>query len=150
MQGYWRRPDETAAAMKGGWYHTGDSGHVDAEGYVYLVDRVKDMIVTGGENVYSIEVENALSAHPGVEQVAVIGIPDDKWGEKVHAVVVLRAGASVTEAELMDHTRSLIANYKVPKSIEFRRDPLPLSGAMKPLKRELRRPYWEGKGVSVG
>jgi len=150
MQSYWRRPEETAAAMKGGWYHTGDEGHVDAEGYVYLVDRVKDMIVTGGENVYSIEVENALSTHPAVEQVAVIGIPDKKWGERVHAVVVLRSGASVTEAELTDHARSLIANYKVPKSIEFRRDPLPLSGAMKPLKRELRRPYWEGKGVSVG
>jgi long-chain acyl-CoA synthetase len=150
MQSYWRRPEETAAAMRGGWYHTGDAGHVDAEGYVYLVDRVKDMIVTGGENVYSVEVENALSTHPAVEGVAVIGIPDDKWGEKVHAVVVLRPGAGATEAELIDHARALIAGYKVPKSIEFRRDPLPLSGALKPLKRELRRPYWEGKGVSVG
>jgi long-chain acyl-CoA synthetase len=150
MQCYWQRPEETAAAMRGGWYHTGDEGHLDADGYVYLVDRVKDMIVTGGENVYSVEVENALSTHPAVEQVAVIGIPDDKWGEKVHAVVVLRPGAGATERELIDHARSLIAGYKVPKSIEFRRDPLPLSGALKPLKRELRRPYWEGKGISVG
>jgi long-chain acyl-CoA synthetase len=150
MQRYWRRPEETAAAMKGGWYHTGDEGHVDADGYVYLVDRVKDMIVTGGENVYSIEVENAIASHPAVEQVAVIGLPDDTWGERVHAIVVLRPGAGATEAELIDHARSLIANYKVPKSIEFRRDPLPLSGALKPLKRELRRPYLEKKGASVG
>jgi len=141
MQRYWNRPEETASAFRDGWYRTGDEGHTDAEGYVYLVDRVKDMIVTGGENVYSIEVENAISTHPAVEQVAVIGIPHPTWGEQVHAIVVLRAGARATAAELRDHARLTIANYKVPKSIEFRTDPIPLSGAMKPLKRELRQPY---------
>jgi long-chain acyl-CoA synthetase len=143
MQSYWHRPDETAEAFRGGWYHTGDEGHLDADGYVYLVDRVKDMIVTGGENVYSIEVENALSSHPAVDQVAVIGIPHPTWGEEVHAIVVLRAGAAATLEELQAHARKSIAGYKIPKSVTFRTEPIPLSGAMKPLKRELRRPYWE-------
>jgi acyl-CoA synthetase (AMP-forming)/AMP-acid ligase II len=143
MQRYWNRPDETTEAFRDGWYHTGDEGHVDADGYVYLVDRVKDMIVTGGENVYSIEVENALSSHPAVEQVAVIGIPHPTWGEQVHAIVVLRAGCDATVEELQDHARKTIAGYKVPKSVTFRTEPIPLSGALKPLKRELRRPYWE-------
>jgi acyl-CoA synthetase (AMP-forming)/AMP-acid ligase II len=141
MQRYWQREGETADAFRGGWYHTGDEGHVDADGYVYLVDRVKDMIVTGGENVYSIEVENAISTHPAVEQVAVIGIPHPTWGEQVHAIVVLRPGFAVTEKDLLDHARMTIANYKVPKSIDFRTEPLPLSGALKPLKRELRLAY---------
>jgi long-chain acyl-CoA synthetase len=110
---------------------------------VHLVDRVKDMIVTGGENVYSIEVENAISSHPAVGQVAVIGIPHPTWGEQVHAIVVLRSGLDATAAELQDHARRSIASYKVPKSVEFRTQPIPLSGALKPLKRELRRPYWE-------
>jgi long-chain acyl-CoA synthetase len=143
MQEYWHRPDETAEAFRGGWYHTGDEGHFDADGYLYLVDRVKDMIVTGGENVYSIEVENALSSHPAVEQVAVIGIPHPTWGEQVHAIVVLRPGEEATLEELQDHARKSIAGYKVPKSVDFRTEPIPLSGALKPLKRELRRPYWE-------
>jgi long-chain acyl-CoA synthetase len=144
MRGYWNDPGQTADAYRGGWYHTGDEGRLDVEGYLYLVDRVKDMIVSGGENVYSIEVENALSSHPAVDQVAVIGIPDDKWGEAVHAIVVLRAGMSVTLEGLRDWARERIAGYKVPKSIEFRTDPLPLSGALKPLKRLLRAPYWVG------
>jgi acyl-CoA synthetase (AMP-forming)/AMP-acid ligase II len=143
MQRYWNRPEETEEAFRGGWYHTGDEGHLDADGYVYLVDRVKDMIVTGGENVYSIEVENAISSHPAVAQVAVIGIPHPTWGEQVHAIVVLRDGMDATASELQDHARLSIANYKVPKSVEFRTEPIPLSGALKPLKRELRRPYWE-------
>ena len=143
MQRYWNRPEETDQAFRGGWYHTGDEGHLDADGYVYLVDRVKDMIVTGGENVYSIEVENAISSHPAVAQVAVIGIPHPTWGEQVHAIVVLRDGMNATASELQDHARLTIANYKVPKSVELRTDPIPLSGALKPLKRELRRPYWE-------
>jgi acyl-CoA synthetase (AMP-forming)/AMP-acid ligase II len=142
MREYWRRPDETGAAFRDGWYHTGDAGHLDADGYLYLVDRVKDMIVTGGENVYSIEVENAMSSHPAVEQVVVIGIPHPVWGEQVHAVVVLRPGMTATVEELQEHARISIAGYKVPKSIEFRSEPLPLSGALKPLKRELRRAYW--------
>jgi acyl-CoA synthetase (AMP-forming)/AMP-acid ligase II len=143
MREYWHRPEETADAFRDGWYHTGDEGHLDADGYLYLVDRVKDMIVTGGENVYSIEVENAISTHPSVEQVAVIGIPHPTWGEQVLGIVVLRAGCEASEDELKDHARKTIAGYKVPKSIEFRTEPLPLSGALKPLKRELRRPYWE-------
>jgi len=140
---YWNRPANTEAAFEGGWYHTGDEGYLDEEGYLYLVDRVKDMIVTGGENVYSIEVENAISTHPAVAEVAVIGIPHPVWGEQVHAIVVPREGALVTPEEIQEHARASIAGYKVPKSVEFRTEPLPLSGAMKPLKRELRRPYWE-------
>ena len=145
MIGYWNNPEATADVFRNGWYHSGDAGYVDEDGYLYLVDRVKDMIVTGGENVYSIEVENALARHPAVMQVAVIGIPHDTWGEAVHAVVVLREDATVTEDELIAHTRGEIAGYKVPKSIELRAEPLPLSGAMKVLKRELRAPYWDGR-----
>ena len=144
MREYWNRPKETEKAFRGDWYHTGDEGHLDKDGYLYLVDRITDMIVTGGENVYSIEVENAISDHPEVLEVAVIGIPDATWGEQVHAIVVVRADAEVTEDEIKEHARRSIARYKVPKSVEFRTEPLPLSGAMKPLKRELRQPYWEG------
>ena len=144
MIGYWNKPDATAEAFRGGWYHSGDAGFVDSDGYLYLVDRVKDMIVTGGENVYSTEVENALAGHPAVAQVAVIGIPSEKWGEAVHAIVVLKPGATATEEELIAHSRQWIAGYKVPKSVEFRAEPLPLSGAMKVLKKDLRAPYWAG------
>ena len=150
MTEYWRRPEETAAAFRDGWYHSGDAGYLDEEGYLFLVDRTKDMIVTGGENVYSTEVEQAVASHPAVAQVAVIGIPDDTWGEAVHAVVVLHPGATATEAELVEHARGQIAGYKVPKSVTFREEPLPLSGAMKVLKRELRAPYWEGRDRSIG
>jgi acyl-CoA synthetase (AMP-forming)/AMP-acid ligase II len=149
MQEYWNRPDETAAAFRGGWYHTGDAGYLDAEGYLYLVDRVKDMIVTGGENVYSAEVENAISSHTAVAQVAVIGIPSDQWGEAVLAIVVPRDGMTVSEEEIRAWARDRIAGFKVPKAVEVRTEPLPLSGAMKVLKRELRAPYWEGKERSV-
>jgi long-chain acyl-CoA synthetase len=147
MREYWNRPSETEHAFRNGWYHTGDEGHLDADGYVYLVDRVKDMIVTGGENVYSIEVENAISTHPAVDQVAVIGIPHEVWGEQVHAIVVLHAGATATEQDIQEHARASIAGYKVPKSVEFRSEPIPLSGALKPLKRELRAPYWDTSGT---
>jgi len=149
MREYWNRPTETASALAGGWLHTGDAGRMDERGYLYLVDRVKDMIVTGGENVYSAEVENALSSHPAVAQVAVIGVPSDQWGEAVHAVVVLKPGVEATEDELKGWARDRIAGYKVPKSVEFRDEPLPLSGAMKILKRELRAPYWAGKDRAV-
>lgn len=144
MSEYWRRPDETAEAFRDGWYHTGDAGRLDEEGYVFLVDRTKDMIVSGGENVYSTEVEQALASHPAVAQVAVIGVPHDVYGEAVHAVVVRAPGQEVTAAELVAHAKGLIAGYKVPRSVEFRDEPLPLSGAMKVLKRELRAPHWEG------
>jgi len=112
--GYWNRPEETATALRGGWMHTGDGGRMDDEGYVYVVDRIKDMIVSGGENVYSVEVENALARHPGVASCAVIGVPDDEWGERVHAVVVPAAGATPTAEELREHVKGLIAGYKAP------------------------------------
>ncbi len=149
MREYWNRPEETAAAFADGWYHTGDAGKLDERGYLYLVDRVKDMIVTGGENVYSSEVENALASHPAVAQCAVIGVPSEQWGEAVHAIVVLHAGATVDEDELKTWSRELIAGYKVPKSVELRAEPLPMSGAMKVLKRDLREPFWEGKDRMV-
>ena len=150
MTEYWNKPEATEEAFQNGWYHTGDAGYLDEEGYLFLVDRVKDMIVSGGENIYSVEVENAISDHPAVAQVAVIGIPDDNWGEAVHAIVVPNEGADTTEAELISHARESIAGYKVPKTIEFRNAPLPLSGAMKVLKRELREPYWEGHDKRIG
>jgi acyl-CoA synthetase (AMP-forming)/AMP-acid ligase II len=149
MREYWKKPEATSEAFRGGWYHTGDAGYLDAHGYLFLVDRVKDMIVTGGENVYSVEVENAIAGHPAVAQVAVIGIPHDLWGEAVHAIVVLRAGTTVTDVEIIDHARQSIAGFKLPKSVEFRIEPLPLSGALKVLKRELREPYWKGRGRGV-
>lgn len=139
MMGYWRQPALTAATIVDGWLRTGDAGYRDANGYVFLVDRVKDMIVSGGENVYSIEVENALMAHPAVRQCAVIGLPDPLWGEAVHAVVQFQPGADVSAGALVAHAKSLIAGYKCPRSFTFRDDPLPLSGAGKVLKTELRR-----------
>jgi long-chain acyl-CoA synthetase len=149
MREYWNKPEATAEVFEDGWYHTGDAGYLDDGGYLFLVDRVKDMIVTGGENVYSAEVETAISKHSAVEQVAVIGIPHETWGEQVHAIVVLRAGAEATAEELQEFCRDQIAGYKIPKSVEFRTEPLPLSGALKILKRELRAPYWAEHGRSV-
>ena len=149
MQEYWQNPTATAEAFEGGWYHTGDAGYLDEDAYLFLVDRVKDMIVTGGENVYSAEVESAISKHPAVAQVAVIGIPHDTWGEQVHAVVVCAEGVETSEEEIQEFARESIAGYKVPKSVEFRSEPLPLSGAMKVLKRELRAPYWKDHGRGV-
>ena len=149
MREYWNRPEETADAFRGGWYHTGDAGYLDDHGYLYLVDRVKDMIVTGGENVYSAEVENAIAGHPDVSQVAVIGIPSEQWGEAVLAIVVAKPGAAPTEEEIKAWARERIAGYKVPKAVEFRQDPLPLSAAMKVLKRDLRAPYWEGRDRAI-
>jgi len=143
MVEYLKRPEETAAAMRDGWYRSGDAGYLDEQGYLFLVDRTKDMIVTGGENVYSTEVENAISTHPGVLQVAVIGIPSEAWGEQVHAIVVPRNGYDLAEDEVIRHARESIAGYKAPKSVEIRTQPLPLSGALKILKRQLREPYWE-------
>jgi acyl-CoA synthetase (AMP-forming)/AMP-acid ligase II len=137
MQGYWNRPDETAEALRGGWMHTGDGGYLDEEGYVHVVDRIKDMIVTGGENVYSAEVENALSTHPDVAVAAVIGLPDERFGERVHAFVVPAPGAEPDVQALQDHVRERIAGYKVPRSVAVV-EALPMSGAGKVLKRELR------------
>ena len=137
MRGYWGKPEQTAAALRNGWLHSGDAGYLDADGFLFVVDRIKDMIITGGENVYSNEVENALLQHPDVAMAAVVGLPDSIWGERVHAVVVRRPDARVGEAELIAHCKSLIASYKAPRSVEFR-DELPLSGAGKILKYQLR------------
>lgn len=148
MRGYWERPDETAEALRGGWMHTGDGGYLDDEGYVYLTDRVKDMIITGAENVYSVEVENVLSRHPAVAMAAVIGVPDEVLGERVHAVVVPAAGQTVTLEELTAYCKERIAGYKTPRSLDLV-ETLPMSGAGKVVKAELRRPYWEGQERSV-
>lgn len=149
MLGYWNKPEQTASTLRQGWVHTGDAGYLDEEGYLFIVDRVKDMIVTGGENVYSAEVESVVSTHPAVAQVAVIGIPDEQWGEAVHALVILKPGASANEAAIIAHCKNAIASYKCPKSVEFRSEPLPLSGAGKVLKRELREPYWADRERQV-
>jgi acyl-CoA synthetase (AMP-forming)/AMP-acid ligase II len=136
-RGYWNRPDETAAVLVDGWYRTGDAGYLDANGFLYVVDRVKDMIISGGENVYGAEVENALCSHPSVAACAVIGLPSDQWGETVHAVVVPAANAEIDPAALQKHVRVRLAGYKVPRSIEVV-EQLPLSGIGKVLKRQLR------------
>ncbi|EAQ98091.1 acyl-CoA synthetase [Congregibacter litoralis] len=149
MSGYWNRPEQTEATLSGGWVKTGDGAYRDDDGFIFIVDRLKDMIVTGGENVFSAEVENAVSTHPAVAAVSVIGIPDERWGEAVHAIVILQEGQSVTVEELIEHTHT-IANYKRPRSISFRDEPFPLSGAGKILKTELRKPFWDNqdRGVS--
>ena len=136
--GYWNRPEETAASTDNGWFHTGDLGYLDGEGYIYLVDRIKDMVISGGENVYCIEVEETLSAHPALRAAAVIGVPDQVWGERVHAVVVTHPGQQIEADELRSFCRERMAGYKCPRSIEVV-DALPLSGAGKVLKRVLRQ-----------
>ena len=143
MQGYWNKPAETAAAIRGDWYFSGDLGYADENGYIFLMDRAKDMIVSGAENVYCTEVEEVLHQHPAVLQAAVFGIPDEKWGEAVHAAIQLRH--PVAADELIAFCRDKIAGYKVPKGIDFWDEPLPISGPGKILKRELRKPYWEGR-----
>jgi len=128
---------------------TGDLATVDQENFIYIVDRSKDMIISGGENIYTAEVENALYTHPAVLEAAVIGIPHEQWGEIVHAVVVCKSGMSVSSDDLIVHVRTQIAGYKIPRSIEFRTEALPKSGAGKILKRDLREKYWAGKSRQV-
>jgi long-chain acyl-CoA synthetase len=149
MLGYWNLPEVTAETLRGGWLHTGDGGRLDDEGMLFIVDRVKDMIVSGGENVYSAETEQAVYAHPAVAECAVIGIPHESWGEQVHAIVRLKEGYSLTAQDLIEHCKDLIAGYKCPKSVDFRDEPLPLSGAGKILKKDLRAPYWAGQDRNV-
>jgi long-chain acyl-CoA synthetase len=150
MAGYWNNPAATELAVtEEGWLRTGDAGYRDAEGYLYLYDRVKDMIVTGGENVYPAEVENALMAHPEVLDVAVVGVPDDRWGEAVKAVVVPAGETEPDRNELVSFCRERLAGYKCPKSIDFA-ESLPRNPSGKLLKREIRRPYWEGLDRSIG
>ena len=145
MKEYWGRPDKTAEVLIDGRYHTGDVGYFDEQGRLYIVDRKKDMIITGGENIYPAEVESVLSTHPAVLEVAVIGVPDDRWGEAVKAIVVPRQGADPSPDEIIAHCRGKIANYKIPKSVDLRAEPLPKTGPGKIAKRLLRDPYWQGR-----
>ena len=149
MMGYWKRPEETEETLRGGWLHTGDLAIVDEAGYIYLVDRKKDMIISGGENVFSTEVENVIYTHPAIREAAVIGIPDEKWGEAVSAIVALKPGATLSDTELIDYCAGKLADYKVPKYVEIRDGELPKSGTGKILKKELREPYWQGKSRHI-
>jgi acyl-CoA synthetase (AMP-forming)/AMP-acid ligase II len=149
MQGYWNRPALTTEALRNGWMHTGDIGYFDSDGYLYVVDRLKDMIISGGENVYSQEVENVLSLHPAVSQCAVLGLPHAHWGESVHAVVTLKAGEAATPEALIAHCRAQMAHYKCPRSVDIRNAPMPLSGANKILKSRLREEHLGGQTVSI-
>ncbi len=149
MMGYWNKPEATESVLHDGWYSTGDVGRLDDQGFLYLLDRSKDMIISGGENVYCTEVENAIYTHPAVLEATVFGIPDDQWGEAVHAVVVVRPGHELTGDEVVAHARATIAGYKVPRSVDIRTDELPKSGPGKVLKRELRAPFWEGHETAI-
>ena len=149
MLGYWNLPEQTEKTLVDGWVHTGDGAYQDEDGFIYIVDRMKDMIVSGGENVFSAEVESAISTHPDVAGVSVIGIPSDQWGESVHAIVIPKPGVVLDEASIIAHCKAQIAGYKCPRAITLRTEPFPLSGAGKVLKRELRAPYWEGQTRSV-
>ncbi|MQY07649.1 acyl-CoA synthetase [Actinomadura macrotermitis] len=148
MLGYWREPEQTARAVRDGWMHTGDGAYMDDDGYVHIVDRLKDMIVTGGENVYSVEVENVIARHPAVAACAVIGVPDETWGERVHAVIVRRPGHTLGHEEIRDYCKYTIAGYKAPRSTEFIEE-LPSLPTGKILKRELRERYWNDQPRSV-
>jgi long-chain acyl-CoA synthetase len=148
-RGYWNNEGETAAAFRNGFFRTGDIGYQDTDGYFYILDRLKDMIVTGGENVYSGEVEAVIYNHPAVREAAVFGIPDPQWGELVAACVVLKPNMQLTEDGLIQHCRKSLANYKVPRHVEFSETDLPKSGPGKVLKRVLRERFWAGADRAV-
>jgi len=148
MVGYWGREKETGEAIRDGWFRTGDAGYIDEDGFIFIKDRIKDMIVSGSENIYPAEVEAALAGHPDIVEVAVIGVPDQKWGETVKAVVVKRAGTGLNEAALIDWTRDKLAGFKRPRSVDFV-DALPRNASGKLLKRKLREPYWAGYARNV-
>ena len=144
LEGYWDQPEESERALKDGWFHTGDGGVIGDDGYLTIQDRKKDVIITGGENVSSIEVEDAIFSHPDVAEVAVIGVPDEKWGETIKALVVKAEGSDLTEQELIDFVKSKVARFKAPSSVEFR-DELARTATGKLQKFKLRKPYWEGR-----
>jgi len=148
MKGYWGKPEATAETLRNGWLHTGDVGHLDEDGYLYITDRKKDMIISGGANIYPREVEEVVCTHPAVHEVAVVGVPHEKWGESVRAIVVLRPGAQATEAEIVEHCRRRLASYKKPAAVDFLPE-LPKNAYGKILKRELRERYWAGRGRRV-
>jgi len=149
MHGYWNKPKHTADALRAGRYHTGDMGYLDERQRLFIVDRKKDMIISGGENVYSVEIENVISTHPAVLEVAVVGVPDEQWGESVKAIVVLRDGIVASEADVIGFCRGRIASYKIPKSVDFAKEPLPKTGPGKIAKRRLRDPYWADRGRKI-
>jgi long-chain acyl-CoA synthetase len=149
MMGYWKNPEMTQKALRGGWYHSGDMGYMDEDGYLYLVDRKADMIVTGGENVYPKEVEDVLYEHPAVSMAAVVSAPDKKWGERVQAVVVLKPSQSVTQDELIDFCKNKLGGYKCPKAIDFW-DALPTTPIGKILRKDVKKKFWEGHSRSIG
>jgi fatty-acyl-CoA synthase len=145
MKGYWNKPEETRATITAdGWLRTGDAGYMDRDDYVFLTDRVKDMIVSGGENIYPAEIENVLAGHPAVAEVAVIGVPDDRWGETVKAVVVLKPSLQAAAADIIAYGRARLASYKCPTSVDFIAA-LPRNPSGKVLKKDLRAPYWADK-----
>jgi long-chain acyl-CoA synthetase len=148
MKGYWKKPEATAETLRGGWLHTRDMGYMDEEGYIYLVDRKDDMIVSGGFNIYPKEVEDVLYMHPAVLEAAVFGVPDEKWGEAVKAAVSFRQGMKATEEEIIEHCKNHLAAYKKPKSVDFMQD-LPKSLYGKILRRQLKEPYWKGRGRMI-
>jgi fatty-acyl-CoA synthase len=149
MAGYWNLPEATAKTLDSdGWLRTGDAGYMDNDGYLYIHDRIKDMIISGGENIYPAEVESAICDHPDVAEVAVVGVPDDKWGEAVKAVVVMKAGKTATPSDIINFTRERIAGFKTPKSVDFI-EALPRNASGKILRRHLRDPYWAGKDRQV-
>ena len=149
MVGYWKMDEATRATISDdNWLRTGDAGYIDADGYIYIQDRIKDMIISGGENIYPAEVENAVFGHPAVAEVAVIGVPDDRWGESVRAIVVRKPGSEVSADEIITYARERIAAYKSPKAVDFI-DVLPRNASGKILRRQLREPYWEGKSRRV-
>ncbi|MGO8989238.1 MAG: long-chain-fatty-acid--CoA ligase [bacterium] len=148
MEGYWKKPEATAETLRGGWLHTRDMGHMDEDGYIYLVDRKDDMIVSGGFNIYPKEVEDVLYSHPAVLEAAVFGVPDETWGEAVKAVISVRSGMKATEEEIIEHCRKHLASYKKPKSVDFVKE-LPKSPFGKIWRRKLKEPYWQGQGRMI-
>jgi acyl-CoA synthetase (AMP-forming)/AMP-acid ligase II len=149
MRGYWNRPEATDEALRGGWMHTGDAGSLDDEGYLYIQDRVKDMIVSGGENIYPREIEDVLFQHPGVADAAVIGVPDEKWGEAVKAIVVKHEGQEVSAEDILAFCRQRLGAFKQPRSVDFV-SALPRNPSGKVLKKDLREPWWKGHDRRVG
>ncbi|MCZ6635178.1 MAG: AMP-binding protein [bacterium] len=148
MKGYWRNPEATAETLRNGWLHTGDIGYMDEKGYLFIMDRSKDLIISGGENIYPREIEEVIIQHPAVREVAVVGAPDPQWGEAIKAIVSTVPGETVTEEELIDFCKDHIASFKKPKSVDFV-DELPKNNYGKILKRELRAEYWKGRERKV-